>query len=103
MQSRASSFFKKRIKELRKLQGWTQEQAAEACGLDYKLYQFYELGIKANPGLITLEKIARGFRIEIFELFSPDLTASPTHKPTKKTKRRSRSKLVIFSNKLRDK
>jgi transcriptional regulator with XRE-family HTH domain len=46
-------------------------KAAEACGIGYKLYQLYELGIKRNPGLVTLEKIARGFRLEIYELFDP--------------------------------
>jgi repressor LexA len=80
MQSRASSLFKKRIKELRKLQGWTQEQTAEACGLDYKLYQFYELGIKSNPGLATLEKIAKGFGLEIHELLSPNITTPSARK-----------------------
>ena len=56
---------------LRKEQGWTQERAAEKCGVGYKLYQFYEPGIKQNPGLLTLEKIARGFDLEIQELFLP--------------------------------
>jgi hypothetical protein len=35
------------------------------------VYQLYELGIKANPGLLTLEKIAKGFGLEIHELLAP--------------------------------
>ena len=66
----ASLLFRKRIKELRKRRQWTQEQAAEACGIDYKLYQFYELGIKDNPGLQTLEKISAGFGLPLNKLFS---------------------------------
>ena len=58
------------------MRNWTQETAAEACGLDYKLYQFYELGIKPNPGLQTLEKIATGFEISLHELFAPQTPLS---------------------------
>ena len=71
MQSPAAKSFAKRLRELRKQRSWTQEQAAENCGIGYKLYQFYELGIKNNPGLITLEKIANGYGIKLHELLSP--------------------------------
>lgn len=71
MQGSASTLFANRIRSLRKDRGWTQEQAAEACGIDYKLYQFYELGIKNNPGLMTLEKIAKGFSIPLHALLAP--------------------------------
>jgi len=64
--------FQKRLKELRLACRWTQEKAAESCGLGYKLYQLYELGIKANPGLRTLGKIANGFGLELHELFAPE-------------------------------
>jgi transcriptional regulator with XRE-family HTH domain len=85
---RASAFFRKRIKELRAIRNWTQEEAAEACGLDYKLYQFYELGIKPNPGLQTLEKIATGFGLGLHEMFAPQLPPkAASSKP-----RRTRSK-----------
>ena len=66
----ASAHFKKRVRALRRERGWTQEQAAEACGIPYKLYQLYELGVKANPGLLTLEKIAMGFEISLAEFFA---------------------------------
>lgn len=81
MQGSASTLFANRIRSLRKERHWTQEKAAEACGIDYKLYQFYELGIKNNPGLMTLEKIAKGFGIPLSEL----LTLSP---PPKRNRRR---------------
>jgi transcriptional regulator with XRE-family HTH domain len=69
VQSPAAKFFAKRLRELRKQRSWTQEQAAENCGVGYKLYQLYELGIKNNPGLLTLEKIANGYGIELRQLF----------------------------------
>jgi transcriptional regulator with XRE-family HTH domain len=65
----AAAQFKQRIRSLRKGRHWTQEQAAEACGVPYKLYQLYELGIKANPGLATLEKISNGFGVSLTEFF----------------------------------
>ena len=71
MRESASKHFQERIKSLRKARGWTQEQAAEACGVGYKLYQLYELGIKSNPGLLTLEKIARGYGLSVHQLLNP--------------------------------
>ena len=71
MRNSASKLFQKRIRDLRKSRGWTQEHAAEKCGIGYKLYQLYEIGIKKNPGLLTLEKIARGYEMELHELLNP--------------------------------
>ena len=81
-QKSASITFGKRLRELRQACRWTQEKAAEACGIGYKLYQLYELGIKRNPGLATLEKIARGFGLGIHELLAPaPLPRARTRKP----------------------
>ena len=73
MKDSASNRFKKRLRELRESRGWTQEKAAESCGVGYKLYQLYELGIKRNPGLLTLEHIAAGYDLDISELLAPAL------------------------------
>jgi transcriptional regulator with XRE-family HTH domain len=69
----AAKLFQERLRQLRKERGWTQEQTAEQCGIGYKLYQLYELGIKQNPGLTSLEKLAAGFGLEICELLTPTL------------------------------
>ena len=74
MKDSASNRFKRRLRELREGRGWTQEKAAEVCGVGYKLYQLYELGIKKNPGLLTLEKIAAGYGMDISELLAPNLS-----------------------------
>jgi transcriptional regulator with XRE-family HTH domain len=71
VQEPVSTRFKKRLRQLRLTRGWTQEQAAEACGIGYKLYQLYELGIKANPGLLTLQKVAKGFGLDVSEFLAP--------------------------------
>jgi transcriptional regulator with XRE-family HTH domain len=70
--------------------GWTQEKAAEVCGVGNKLFQLYELGIKQNPGLLTLEKIARGFGLGIHELLAPNFPQIRSVKPTSKPQKRAR-------------
>ena len=71
MKRSAAKLFQERLCQLRRERGWTQEQAAEKCGIGYKLYQLYELSIKQNPGLTSLEKLATGFGLEIYELLTP--------------------------------
>ena len=57
------------------------------CGIGYKLYQLYELGIKQNPGLLNLEKIAHGFGIGIHELLAPKFPKIRLQKfPARKSK-----------------
>jgi transcriptional regulator with XRE-family HTH domain len=87
--------FSKRLRELRRACRWTQEKAAEACGIGYKLYQLYELGIKQNPGLLTLEKIAEGFGLELHELLAPaplprPRVPKPSPSPKSKSKRQQK-------------
>jgi transcriptional regulator with XRE-family HTH domain len=93
VQDSASTRFKKRLRKLRESREWTQEQAAEACGIGYKLYQLYELGIKSNPGLVTLERIAGGFGLDVSEFLAPTLPKTARRRirtakgpPTRKTK-----------------
>jgi transcriptional regulator with XRE-family HTH domain len=87
VQESASARFKKRLRSLRTSRGWTQEQAAEACGVGYKLYQLYELGIKSNPGLKTLSKIASGYGLDVAELLAPARPATTGNKTTPRRKR----------------
>jgi transcriptional regulator with XRE-family HTH domain len=77
VQNDISDLFKHRIRALRKALGWSQYQAAEKCGIGQKLYQLYELGIKDNPGLKTLQKISQGFGLEISELLGPSMPKIP--------------------------
>lgn len=60
----------KRIKELRIERGWTQEEAAKRCGIKYKYYQEHEGSNPRDIRLSTMEKIAKGFSIELADLFS---------------------------------
>jgi transcriptional regulator with XRE-family HTH domain len=94
MKPSAPQVFKRRLLELRQALRWTQKKAAEACNINPCLYQLYELGIKKNPGLLTLEKIANGFGIQVHELLAP--VALPRHRagrPTRKHKSSPNGKL----------
>ena len=68
VQESASQRFKRRLKELRRERRWSQEKAAEICGIGQKMFQLYELGVKDNPSLKQLEKIAFGFGLDVSEL-----------------------------------
>ena len=51
-----------RIRNIRKLNGITQKQLADACGIDDATVRKYESG-KLNPKADTLKKIARGLGV----------------------------------------
>lgn len=58
----------KRIKELRKQKGWTQEQLAFEANL-HRAYIGQIERCEKNIGIINLEKIAKALDIKIAELF----------------------------------
>ena len=64
--------FLTRLKELRKRHGLTQEQFSELAGFGYKYYQSLEGGRKREVRLSTLERVARAYSIEVFELLAPE-------------------------------
>lgn len=69
-----------RLKALRVERGLTQEDFAELAGLSYKYYQAVEAGRKTNLRLSTLERLARGHGLEVWQLLLPGET-----KPARKT------------------
>lgn len=59
----------RRIKELRKARGVSQEAVAEKMGIDAKYLGFIEQG-RGNPTLGVLIKLAETLRVEIDQLFN---------------------------------
>lgn len=57
-----------RVRELRAERGWSQEETAEATGLHWTYIGQVERG-ERNLTLLSIQKIAKGFKIEIRELF----------------------------------
>ena len=51
----------KRLKQLRKAHGLTQEQFAECAGISYKYFQAVEAGRKRDLRLSTVERLAENW------------------------------------------
>jgi len=60
--------FGARIQELRKERGMTQEDLADAIGVDRSYMGFVERG-ERNPTLDKIAKIAQALKIKLSELF----------------------------------
>lgn len=59
----------KRLRELRKEAGLTQEELARKANISVKYLQNLEGSNPKNPSLLTLEKVAKGLGVEIGALF----------------------------------
>jgi transcriptional regulator with XRE-family HTH domain len=59
-----------RVRELRRAMGLSQEAFAERAGLKYKHYQAMEAGRRLNFQFVTLQKLAKGFGLEPYELLN---------------------------------
>jgi transcriptional regulator with XRE-family HTH domain len=60
--------FGKALRSRRQKLGVSQEEFADRCGLDRTYVGGIERG-ERNVALVNIEKIARAFRIPLFELF----------------------------------
>lgn len=60
-----------RIKQLRKQKGFTQDQVAEAAGIDSKSLSRIECN-RFNPAIDTLENLAVALEIEMQDFFVAD-------------------------------
>ena len=58
----------KRLKELRKKSGWSQQKLAEKAGLSYNVITKIEQGAAKNPNIQTIIKLANAFKISLDEL-----------------------------------
>lgn len=55
--------FSKRLRKLRIAEGLTQEKLAEIADISYKNVQYLESKAPTCPSLITLNKLAKAFKI----------------------------------------
>jgi transcriptional regulator with XRE-family HTH domain len=60
--------FGRAIRRIREEQGINQEEAAERCGLHRTYYSGVERGVR-NVSVVNIEKIARGLKTSLPELF----------------------------------
>src|SRR5919197_792121 len=57
-----------RVKHLRRLKGYTQEQLAERIEINPKYLSSIERGAE-NPTLDLLRRLAKGLQVDLYELF----------------------------------
>ena len=62
--------FSKRLKELREKNDLTQEKLAEVADISYKNIQYLESKNPTCPSLITINKLAKAFKISVSKLLN---------------------------------
>lgn len=60
--------FGRAVRRIREEQEINQEEAAERCGLHRTYYSGIERGVR-NVSLVNIEKVAKGLKINLPELF----------------------------------
>jgi transcriptional regulator with XRE-family HTH domain len=66
-----------RVRGLRRLRGYTQEQLAERIEINPKYLSSIERG-EENPTLDLLLRLAKGLQVDLYELFQFEAGAPPT-------------------------
>lgn len=61
----------KKLKELRKIEGWTQEEVAKKLGISKQTYSHYE-NEKRRPSLDTIRELAAVYQVNIDDIFAED-------------------------------
>lgn len=64
----STKMLNKRLKELRKKAGWSQQKLAEKAGLSYNTITKIEQGVAIMPTIQTIVKIADALGISLDEL-----------------------------------
>jgi transcriptional regulator with XRE-family HTH domain len=83
--------FRKRLRALRESSGITQEQLAEMAGMNYKHYQEIERGGKVEIRFSTFVRLAKAFKIPLYQLFiesEPSAVSIAENKTSYRTKRK---------------
>lgn len=60
--------FDKKLKQLRKKAGWSQQKLAEKAGLSYNVITKIEQGSAKNPNIQTMIKLANAFQVSLDDL-----------------------------------
>ena len=76
------------VSRLRERNGWTQQEAAEAMGLDVKHLQKLEYG-ELNPSLRTLVRVASALGVSVGRLLQKNAAARKPRPVGRPRKRRS--------------
>lgn len=61
------------LRKLREIRGISQEEFAHLAGIDYKFYQSIEAGRRKELRVSTIERIAKVYDLEVYQLLAPTL------------------------------
>lgn len=64
--------FQHNLRNLRLQMGLTQERAAERIGIAYRHFQAIEVEPRSGLQLATVERVAKGLKVETWQLLRPD-------------------------------
>ncbi len=56
------------LRMLREEKGWTQEELAEKASVERSYLAKLETGVKQNPSLLVLKRLAKSLRVPVAEL-----------------------------------
>jgi transcriptional regulator with XRE-family HTH domain len=70
------------LRKLREICSLSQEDVAHLAGIDYKFYQSIEAGRKKELRVSTLERIAKAYGLQAYQLLSPKLPKTRSVKLT---------------------
>jgi transcriptional regulator with XRE-family HTH domain len=78
------------LRQLRAARRLTQEQVAERTGLTYRHYQDVEAAARLGLQLATVERLAKMFGVQVWELLVP-LNATAARRKRKSRAKRGRA------------
>lgn len=61
------------LRKLREIRGVSQEEFAHLAGIDYKFYQSIEAGRRKELRVSSIEKIAKVYGLQAYQLLGPEL------------------------------
>jgi ribosome-binding protein aMBF1 (putative translation factor) len=76
LMGRARKALARRLRVLRSIRGWTQEDLADASGLHRTYVSLIERG-ECNVGIDNIERLAETFGVSLAELFGMTETVAP--------------------------
>lgn len=70
----------KKLRELRNIEGWTQEEVAKKLGVSKQTYSHYE-NEKRRPGLDIIRELAAVYRVNIDDIFAEEPVSNIAYLP----------------------
>ena len=70
-----------KLKRLREAKGLTQVQVASKVGITYAYLSMLESGVKRNPSLAVLQRLAKALGVSVWKLLSKEIAGPQKGRP----------------------